>query len=158
MKYRIYVNEIQETFFEDLFKGLEWDTSDILLLACKREGTESDIITLDGKYFIIPCKLIKDAIIRLFLNHGSSYNEDYKCIINNSTFNREITNIKQLLIWKENIKKNNFYLYNLSLLEQNNLIKSDEINFYMSTTDSVLRKMFLEIIINKLNKLNDGNN
>lgn len=157
MKYRIHISEIKKTFFKDLFKGLEWDTSDTLLLICKKKGTKSDIITLDKNYFIIPCMLVHKAVIRLFLNYGNSYDSDYKHIIYNN-INNEISTINNILRWKENMEDNNFYFYNLSVLEQNNLLKSDEIKFYMSTVDPVLRKMFLEIIINKLNNLNNGNN
>lgn len=157
MKYRIHITEITITFFEDLYKGLEWDTSDILLLIYKMKGTKSDIITLDEKYHILPSKLIHNGIIRLFLNYKNSYELEYKHIIDNN-ISIERIEIDNLLHWKDNIGYNNFYFYNLSLLEQKGLIKSDEISFYMSTTDSTLRNMFLEIIINKLNKLNNGNN
>lgn len=157
MKYRIHITEITTTFFEDLYKSLEWNTSDTLLLICKMKETKSDIIILNEKYHILPSKLIHNGIIRLFLNCKNSYELEYKHIIDNN-ISIERIEINSLLHWKGNIKYNNFYFYNLSLLEQEGLIKSDEINFYMSTTDPILRNMYLEIIINKLNKLNNGNN
>jgi hypothetical protein len=133
MKYKMILKDFYKNLEKDIIK-YDWRINDLLILR-----------TVE-KY--IPTILYHKKINRLFLeNKFNSYNEllndEYQMTVN-------IDDIDLIGEWATDSLFSKYPVYNISLLERNNIIKENYISTFLETKDKIVREMLMEIIINTI--------
>ena len=121
------------------FKSICWSTFDLLLLK------------IDSK--LIPITINENyESIRHFLNLG------YDNYISSIKLSKRIDETSTLKMWNNESDYKDYKVYNMTKMIKYNILNENYINIFLETKDNIVRDMIIEIIINKLNNLNNGNN
>jgi hypothetical protein len=137
--YTINFHEYINCLLNKDFESIDWNISDLLMVLI---DLKIIIITINKNY----------EPTRHFMSYA------YDSYINSIKLNKNVDAVYHLSFWKNDSEYKHYKVYNITKMIKDNILNKDCINTFLETKDNITRNMMKEIILNELNKLNNGNN